>query len=155
MPLPERVAAFLTRKGWNPRLIRASSRLHKFLLRTLGLGRFEFVGQDTLILTTRGRKTGRETATPLFYAEASDRLYLAASFVGSGTAPNWYRNLVTRPDVTVETRRGRGRYRARTLDAAEAAQIWPKLDAVYPMYAAYRRRATRAIPVVELSPIAP
>lgn len=88
MHLPEQIASFLTRKGWNPRVIRTGSQLHKFLFRTLGLGRFKFVGQDSLILTTRGRKTGRETATPLFYAEEHGRLCVAGSFAGSGAPPN-------------------------------------------------------------------
>jgi deazaflavin-dependent oxidoreductase (nitroreductase family) len=152
--LPERIATFLTRKGWNPRVIRAGSRLHKFLYRTLGLGRFNVVGHNTLILTTRGRKTGRETATPLFYAEDHDRLYIAASFAGSGTTPNWYRNLVACPEVTVQTGQQRLRCRARTLDAAEAAQVWLKLDAVYPTYVTYRKRTTLQIPIIELSAIA-
>jgi deazaflavin-dependent oxidoreductase (nitroreductase family) len=153
MHVPEHIAGFLTRKGWNPRVIRTGSRFHKFLFRTLGLGRFGLVGQDTLILTTRGRKSGRETATPLFFAEAGGRLYVAGSFAGSGAPPNWYRNLVACPEVTVESRGARGRYRARTLDAEEAARAWPKLDAVYPTFAKYRKRTTRTIPVVELAPI--
>lgn len=154
MTLVEQIATFLTRKGWNPRVIRAGSRLHKFLFRRLGLGRSRLIGQDSLILTTRGRKTGRETATPLFYAEDSGRLYVAGSFAGSGTPPNWYLNLVADPEVTVETRRSRGLYRARTVNAEEAARLWPKLDAVYPTFAKYRSRTNRVIPVIELSPLA-
>jgi deazaflavin-dependent oxidoreductase (nitroreductase family) len=154
MTIVERIATFLTRKGWNPRVIRTGSRLHKFLFHSLKLGRFQLVGQDSLILTTRGRKSGRETSTPLFYAEEGGRLYVAASFAGSGAPPNWYLNLSGHPEVTVETRRSRGPYRARTLDAEEAARVWPKLDAVYPTFARYRARTKRVIPVVELSPVA-
>ncbi len=106
-----------------------------------------------MILTTRGRKTGRATSTPLFYAEDGGCLYVAASFAGSGTLPNWYLNLSADPDVTVETRRSHGPYRARTLAAQEVARVWPKLDAVYPTFAAYRQRSRRVIPLVELSPM--
>ncbi len=154
MTLVEQIATFLTRKGWNPRVIRAGSRLHKFLFHGLRLGRLRLIGQDSLVLTTRGRRTGRETSTPLFYAEDGGRLYVAGSFAGSGAAPNWYLNLSAYPEVTVETRRYKGTYRARTVDAAEAARLWPKLDAVYPTFAQYRRRTSRVIPIVELSPIA-
>lgn len=153
MAVPQRIASILTRKGWNPRLIRAGSRFHKFLFRTLGLGRFRLVGQDSLILTTRGRRSGRETSTPLFYAEAAGRLYLAGSFAGSGEPPNWYRNLEAHPEVGVQTSRCCGRYRARILDDAEAAALWPRLDAVYPTFAKYRQRSARTIHVVELSPL--
>ncbi len=152
MTLVEHIATLLTRKGWNPRVIRAGSRFHKFLFHTLGLGRFKLVGQDSLILTTRGRRTGRETSTPLFYAEDSGRLYVAGSFAGSGQPPNWYCNLLAHPDVGVETRRSRGRYRARVVAEAEAAALWPRLDAVYPTFARYRGRTSRVLPIVELTP---
>jgi F420H(2)-dependent quinone reductase len=153
MTLVEHIATFLTRKGWNPRVIRAGSRFHKFLFHSLGLGRFQLIGQDSLILTTRGRRTGRETSTPLFYAEGDARLYVAASFAGSGQPPNWYRNLLAHPEVGIETRRGRGHYNARVVDEAEAAQLWPKLDAIYPTFAKYRTRTRRVIHIVELTPI--
>jgi len=154
MRVPQRIASALTRTRWDPFTIRLGSRVHTFLFRRLKLGRFRLVGQDSLILTTVGRTSGRETSTPLFYAEGSDgRLYVAASFAGSGTAPQWYRNLLAHPEVAVETARYARRYRARTVDAGEAVRIWPLLDAVYPTYAKYRQRAACVIPVIELLPV--
>jgi len=153
MRVPQRIASTLTRTGWNPRTIRLGSRLHTFLFRTLGLGRFRLVGSDSLILTTVGRKSGRETSTPLFYAAEGSRIYVAASFAGSGTPPQWYRNLMECAEVTIERGNTKGRYRARTVDDTEAARIWPLLDAVYPTFAKYRARAARVIPVIELVPI--
>lgn len=155
MTVPGRIATFLTRKGWNPRVIRAGSRAHRFLFRTLGLGRFRLVGANSLILTTRGRRSGRETSTPLFYAEEGRALYVAASFAGSGTPPQWFLNLRVHPEVGVDTGGGRVRHRARVLDEAETPRIWPKLDAVYPTFAVYRGRARRTIQLVELTPLAP
>ncbi len=147
----EHIATLLTRNGWNPRVIRTGSRFHRFLFHTLRLGRFRLIGQDSLILTTRGRRTGRETSTPLFYAEDGGHFYVAGSFAGSGQPPNWYRNLLACPEVTVETSRGRFRCDARVVDDVEAATLWPKLDAVYPTFAKYRKRSMRVIHVVELS----
>ena len=155
MNVVEHIATFVTRKGWNPRIIRAGSRLHAFLFRTLGLGRFRLVGEDSLILTTRGRRSGRATSTPLFYARDGERLYLAGSFAGSGKPPNWILNLEACADVSVETRTSHGAYRARIVGESEAANLWPKLDAVYPTYAKYRQRATRVISIVELTPVRP
>jgi deazaflavin-dependent oxidoreductase (nitroreductase family) len=119
----------------------------------LRLGRWRLIGQDSLLLTTRGRRSGRETTTPLFYAQEGGRLYVAGSFAGSGQPPNWYSNLEAHPEVTVETRSSRGRYRARVVDEPEATELWPKLDAIYPTFAKYRRRTSRVIPIVELSPV--
>lgn len=151
-PPPKIIASALTWRGWNPAVIRAGSRLHARLLHRFR--RTSLIGGDALVLTTRGRKTGRETSTPLFYAEEPGRLLVAASFAGSGVAPGWYLNLSTDPDVRATIRGQTGRYRARTLSAEEAERAWPKLLAVYPTFARYRQRARRTIPVVELSPVA-
>ncbi|MBI3784368.1 MAG: nitroreductase family deazaflavin-dependent oxidoreductase [Deltaproteobacteria bacterium] len=153
MTLVEHIATFLTRNGWNPRVIRAGSRLHKLLFHTLRLGRFRLIGQDSLILTTCGRRSARKTSTPLFYAENEGRLYVAGSFAGSGQPPNWYLNLVANPEVEVETRLVRGRYQARVVSDTEAAALWPKLDAIYPTFARYRQRTVRVIRIVELLPV--
>lgn len=147
-PPPKLIASVLTWRGWNPRVIRAGSRLHTSLLRRFR--RAKLIGGDALILTTRGRKTGKETATPLFYARDVDRLLIAASFAGSGVPPGWYLNLLAHPDVQATTSGHTERYRARTLSDAEADAAWPKLLAVYPTFARYRQRARRTIPVLEL-----
>ena len=149
-PPPKIVASLLTWRGWNPTIIRAGSRLHTRLLRRFR--RTPLIGGDALVLTTQGRKTGRETSTPLFYAEDAGRLLVAASFAGSGIVPEWYLNLVAHPDVKATIRGRTERYRARTLTGGEAENAWPRLLAVYPTFARYRQRARRTIPVVELSP---
>jgi deazaflavin-dependent oxidoreductase (nitroreductase family) len=152
-PPPKVIASCLTWFGWNRAIIRAGSRFHRGLLQHFGRARL--VGGDALVLATRGWKTGKESATPLFYASDGPCLLVAASYAGSGTAPTWYRNLVAHPDVRVTIAGRTAPYRARTLGSEETALAWPKLDAVYPTFARYRRRARRTIPLVELSPASP
>jgi len=133
-------------------LIRSFSRFHMGLFRWIGLtgpGAF----RQTLILTTRGRKTGREVSTPLLYIEDNERLYIVASFGGNDSHPGWYRNLVANPEVRVERNNASRRYRARSLSPEEASTAWPKLLALYPTYANYQKKTTRVIPVVELTPV--
>jgi deazaflavin-dependent oxidoreductase (nitroreductase family) len=151
-PPPKLIATALTWRGWNPRVIRAGSRLHTGLMRRFR--RATLIGGDALVLTTRGRKTGKETSTPLFYATDADRLLIAASFAGSGIVPGWYLNLVAHPDVQATIDGRTEQYRARTLSDAEAEAAWPKLLAVYPTFSRYKRRALRTIPVVELRNVA-
>jgi deazaflavin-dependent oxidoreductase (nitroreductase family) len=135
---------------WLASLVRGVSRLHTGLFRVLGgVG---FMNRNTLILTTSGRKTGRESATPLLYVEDGGRLYIVGSFGGSDTPPGWYRNLVAHPEVTAEVAATRRRYQARTLSVEEAKPIWPKLLAIYPAYASYQKKTSRVIPVIELAP---
>jgi deazaflavin-dependent oxidoreductase (nitroreductase family) len=133
-------------------MIRGFSRLHTMLIRRLGkTGPGAF--RDTLILTTRGRKTGREVATPLLYVRENDKLFVVASFGGSDTPPGWYLNLVADPQARVESKRVSGSYRSRELTCEEAEKVWPKLLALYPTYASYQKKTTRLIPVIELTPV--
>jgi deazaflavin-dependent oxidoreductase (nitroreductase family) len=131
--------------------VRAMSRLHTQLFRLLG-GR-GFMNNNTLILTTRGRKTGRQVAIPLLHVADGNRLYVVASFGGNDRPPNWYLNLAADPEVRVEVGGRAGRYRARAVSEAEKAAVWPRLLAIYPAYASYQQRTRRVIPVVELAPI--
>ena len=139
----------------NPMLetvFRGASRFHASLYRMVG-GK-GLLGKNTLILTTRGRKTGRPVSIPLLYVADRKRLYVVASFGGNDHPPHWYLNLTADPEVTVEIGRMSGRYRARSLTLQESASIWPKLLAMYPTYDAYKKRTSRVIPVIELAPIA-
>ena len=110
------------------------------------------LNRNTLILTTRGRKTGRQIAKPILYVEYDGRLYLAASYGGSDSPPAWYLNLVANPEVRVERGWSRKTCRARTLSDEEALSVWPKLLAMYPPYADYQKKTSRLIPIVELTP---
>ena len=130
--------------------VRSLSNFHTLLFRWTGLtgpGAF----RQTLILSTRGRKTGREVSTPLLYVEENEKLYIVASFGGNDAHPGWYRNLVANPEVKAERNRGSQRYRARALSPEEAGKVWPKLLTLYPTYADYQKKTTRVIPVVELT----
>jgi F420H(2)-dependent quinone reductase len=106
-----------------------------------------------LVLTTRGRKTGREVSTPLTFLERDGKLYVVASFGGSDTAPAWFLNLVAHPEVQVQRGWSRALYRARPLPPDEKETMWRNLIQVFPMYADYQRRTSRDIPVVELTPM--
>jgi F420H(2)-dependent quinone reductase len=67
--------------------------------------------------------------------------------------PQWFRNLEAHPDTAVELK-GRGvvGVRARTADAAERAQLWPRLVELYSDFTDYQSWTEREIPVVILSP---
>ena len=110
------------------------------------------LNRNTLILTTRGRKTGREISKPLLYFEDQGRVYLVASYGGNDSPPQWYLNLSKNPQVKAEIGRSAKTYRARTLSPEEAKPIWPRLLEVYPTYAEYQKKTTRVIPIVELDP---
>lgn len=66
----------------------------------LGLGPLQ--GRFVLLLTTRGRKTGRRRVTPLQY-EAVDGTFVVGAV--RGVKADWFRNLVADPRVEVEVGR--------------------------------------------------
>lgn len=130
--------------------MRTAGRVHATLFRRFHGGPWK--AKHTLLLTTVGRKSGRRRATPLFFVAEGERLYVVASFGGSDVPPGWYRNLEANPEVVVERRATRGRYRARTLSREESVALWPKLLAIRPAYASDQKRTRRRIPIVELTP---
>jgi proline iminopeptidase len=132
------------------RLIRFVSQMHVCFYRLWG--GMTPLNRNTLILTTRGRKTGREISKPLLYVEDGGRLYLVASYGGSDSAPAWYLNLAANPEVKVRIGRSEKTCRARILTSDEAKPLWPKLLAIYPAYADYQKKTLRLIPIVELTP---
>jgi proline iminopeptidase len=107
-------------------------------------------GSTILLLTTKGRKTGKETTTPLIYAQDGDRYIVVASQGGAPTHPGWYRNLVRHPEVEVQVEEDIFFARARTAQGAERERLWRKANEVWPHYDEYATRTERVIPVVVL-----
>jgi hypothetical protein len=54
-------------------------------------------GTSTLLLTTTGRKSGEERATPPIYGRWGEHFLVVASKGGADEPPSWYLNLVERP----------------------------------------------------------
>ena len=103
-----------------------------------------------LLLTTKGRKTGRPGTTPLIYARNGDGYVVVASRGGAPEHPGWYRNLVKNPDVEVQVEEDVFDARARTAEGAERERLWKTVNEVWPHYEEYQRRTDRTIPVVVL-----
>lgn len=59
-------------------------------------------GMDTLLLTTRGRRSGKLRRTALIYGRDADRYVVVASNGGAKRHPAWYLNLVDNPAVLVQ-----------------------------------------------------
>jgi len=68
----------------------------------LGLGPYinawPEVGGRIMVLNHYGRNTGKRLQTPLNYAEVNGEIYCTAGF---GSAADWYKNIITNPQVEV------------------------------------------------------
>jgi deazaflavin-dependent oxidoreductase (nitroreductase family) len=102
------------------------------------------------LLTTTGRRSGKERTTPLMYLDDGGRCLVVASNSGFDSHPDWYLNLLETPLATFERGRERETVQARTLDADEAAEVWSRLEGHNPLWAAYQRLTERRLPVVAL-----
>jgi deazaflavin-dependent oxidoreductase (nitroreductase family) len=107
-------------------------------------------GTTTLLLTTTGRKSGRERTTPLIYQPYGDDYLIVASKGGAPEPPEWYLNLVEEPEVGVQIRDDVFRARARTATPEEKPDMWQAMTATWPAYDDYQRKTDREIPIVVL-----
>ena len=71
-------------------------------------------GVRTLLITTRGRKSGKLRRTALIYGEDGDRHVIVASKGGHSSHPAWYLNLGEDPEVDVQVGADRFKAQART-----------------------------------------
>jgi len=106
----------------------------------------------TLLLTTTGRKSGRELTMPLIFGRSASDYVIVASKGGAPSHPAWYLNLQANPQVRVQVKAEKFTALAHTADAAERALLWPMMVGVYAPYANYQTKTDRQIPVVVLRP---
>jgi F420H(2)-dependent quinone reductase len=110
-------------------------------------------GGRVLLLTTTGRKTGREHTVPLLYLRDGEGVVVVASNGGTASHPAWWLNLMTNPEATVEVGGRKVLVRAEEVGSEERKRLWPELVEMYGGYEDYQRRTDRKIPVVFLHPV--
>jgi len=111
----------------------------------------DWEGTQTLLLTTKGRKSGEPRELPLIYAPWGEDAYLVvASKGGADDPPAWFLNLQADPEVEVQVRAERFKARARVATPEEKPEMWKRMTAEWPAYDDYQRKTTREIPVVVL-----
>ena len=114
-------------------------------------GRFE--GKTLLLLHTKGARSGEERINPVAYVKDNGRYIVIASKGGAPTNPDWYYNLLANPLVTVEAGMDRFQARAEATEEPERTRLYEKMIEMMPVFAEYRRKTTRRIPVIVLTPV--
>ena len=109
-------------------------------------------GTQTLILTTTGRRSGKQRLTPLIYGRHGRDYLVVASKGGTPENPDWYLNLTDNPDVEIQVKAEKIRGRARTATPQEKAELWPIMTKEWPDYDVYQTKTDRDIPVVVVEP---
>ena len=109
-------------------------------------------GTTTLILTTKGRKSGEERKNPLIYQEHDGDYLVVASKGGWPHPPAWYLNLEADPEVELQVLDTVIPATARTATGAERERLWALMRQIWPSYDSYQTKTDREIPVVVLTP---
>ena len=105
---------------------------------------------STLLLVTRGRRSGALRRTALAYAEHDGRYVVVASNGGARRHPAWYLNLVAEPVVQVQVRDDRFAARARDARPEEREALWTLMTSLSSDLDRYRRESGREVPIVIL-----
>lgn len=133
--------------------MKAASSIHTAVYRVSG-GRIAGTAGNVpvLLLTTTGRKTGKQRTTPLLFILDGEDVVVVASNGGMDWFPAWWLNLQQHPAAVIEIGRERREVTASNADPARRARLWLELTARYPGYLKYEARTARRIPLVILHP---
>jgi len=131
--------------------VKTLSAMHRAIYSASGgrAGR-RLAGMPVLLLTTRGRKTGKRRTSPLTYFEDDGAIVLVASYGGRPFNPDWFENLMAAGEGEVTIGAERRQVRARRATPDERARLWPRIVDTYDGYGAYQAKTSREIPLAVL-----
>lgn len=109
-------------------------------------------GVPTLLLTTKGKRSGQPRTSALIFGRDGDDYLVIASQGGAPTHPNWYLNLQADPEAEIQVRAERIPVVARTATPEEKPRLWKVMTDAWPNYDVYQSRTEREIPLVVLTP---
>ena len=133
------------RAGYDEKTPRPSwlrRRLAKWAVVAYRLGIGALLTRRVMILTTRGRVTGRPRKTPLWYARDGDVIYCMS---GWGSSSDWWKNLVAYPHASLRLGRVAWKAQGELIHDATARE-----RVLYMIQDKYGRRTTRLFYHVDL-----
>ena len=133
-------------------VLRVHERIYKATDGRIG---HRLIGVPTLLLRTKGRRTGATRTNGLVYAPDGDAYLVVASKGGADQHPAWLHNLKADPEVEIQIGRERREARARVVEPSDPDydRLWRNVnDNNGDRYTAYQKRTERPIPVVVITP---
>jgi len=104
----------------------------------------------TMLLTTRGRTSGKERTVPVYYVRDGENVVAVCENFGLEAASNWPKNLLADPHARIEIGAVARDYRARPATDDEVARNMPRLVEMWPAHDTYvARTGTRFVFVFE------
>ena len=106
-----------------------------------------------LLLTTTGRKTGKQRTLPLVYIMDGSAYVITASAGGAAKHPGWFFNIRSNPQATIQVKDKHITVTAEIAGPEKKPELWARLVEVAPNFAGYQKRTSREIPMVILHPV--
>ncbi|HJR88458.1 MAG TPA: nitroreductase family deazaflavin-dependent oxidoreductase [Acidimicrobiia bacterium] len=136
-------------------LMKAGMGLSHLMFRLLG-ERMKIQGQNLLMLTTVGAKTGKQRRSIVARFPDPDHpssWLVVGSNNGSARHPSWCYNLAKNPEQASVTVKGETyKVTADSLEGAEREAAWRRVVATAPGFARYEATTDRQIPLIRLTP---
>ena len=132
--------------------VKTLSAIHRAIYAASG-GRVgkRIAGMPVLLLTTKGRRTGKPRTSPLTYFEDNGAIVLVGSYGGRPHNPAWFENLIAAGEGEVTIGHERRTMSARRATDDERARLWPRIVETYDGYATYQGKTDREIPLAMLT----
>jgi deazaflavin-dependent oxidoreductase (nitroreductase family) len=127
---------------------------HVFMYRLTG-GKFgsEMRGFKVLILTTKGRKSGKIFSNPVGYFERDGGYIIVASNSGGASHPSWYHNIKGNPDdVMIQVKDKKMKVKPEIILGEPRKSLYDWIVSIAPNFGDYEKQTAREIPLVLLNP---
>ena len=106
-----------------------------------------------LILTTKGRKSGKILSNPVGYFERDGKYIIVASNGGADKNPSWYYNIKSNPnDVTIQVNEKIMRVTPEIVLGEQRKPVYEWIASIAPNFGDYEKKTAREIPLVFLKP---
>lgn len=123
------------------------SPLQRMIYRGTGGRLFSSIGagRNVLLLTTKGRRTGRERTTPVFYLRDGESVVICNVNPGFERTNPWVLNLRANPFAQIQIGRVVEMYRAREATLGEVERLWKRFVSIWPAYRQHYERSGRRV----------
>jgi deazaflavin-dependent oxidoreductase (nitroreductase family) len=105
-----------------------------------------------LLLTSTGRKSGKQQTTPVVYIKDGDDYLVSASMGGMDWNPAWYHNLKANPQAKIEVGDKTFNVNAVITEGEERTRLYEKFKTASENFVQYEQKTSRVIPVIRLRP---
>lgn len=113
------------------------------------------MGLPTLLLTTIGRKSGKERTVALVFLEDDGSYVVVGSLAGHAQNPAWSLNIEANSDCWVQLDDKKMKAVASHANDDERKELWPKLDGLFPVWSHFQKQTDRPFPLVIIKPTGP